>query len=75
MCLTVRRGGEFRTRSDIRGAADLVLMARDEHAVGRADEVGLDEIGALLDGDHIGRERVLGEITARPAMGDEDGFR
>ena len=31
------------------GGGDLVLVARDQHSVLRRDEVGLDEVGALLD--------------------------
>ena len=34
---------------DVRRAADFVLVPRDEDAVSRRDEVGLDEVGAHLD--------------------------
>ena len=62
-------------REALRGVgrgADLVLMAREQHAVFRRDEIGLDEVGAHLDGQAIGLERVLGPMTAGAAVRDED---
>ena len=44
----------------------------DEDAVLRGHEVGLDEVGALLDRERVGRERVLGPLAARAAVGDHD---
>src|SRR5580704_16549325 len=53
---------------NVRGAPDLVFVARDEYAVFRHDEIGLDVIGPVLHGDEVRRERVLRHITARAAM-------
>jgi hypothetical protein len=47
-------------------------MSRDEHAVLRHYEVGLDEVGALLDGKAIGRQRVFGPVGAGAAMADDE---
>ena len=41
-----RVGGEARLRGHIRGAGDLVLVARHQHPVARHDQVRLDEVGA-----------------------------
>ena len=50
--------GELGMVGDVGGAADLGLVAGDEHAVLGGDEVGLDVVGADLDGE---------VIAARPA--------
>ena len=47
--------GELGVVGDVGRAADLVLVAGDEHAVLRRDEVGLDEVGALQDRRLVGR--------------------
>ena len=58
---------------DVGRVGDRILVPRDEHIVLGRDEVGLDEIGALLDREVIGRQRMLGTQPARAAMGDHDG--
>ena len=60
---------------DVRRAADLVLVPRDQDAVLRGHHVGLDEIGALLDRQLVARERVLRPVARRAAMGDDDRMR
>jgi hypothetical protein len=48
-------------------------VAGDEAAVFCEHEVGFDEVGALLDAELIGGERVLWAVTAGSAVGDDDG--
>ena len=66
-------GGEPRLRRHIGGGGDLVLVARHQHAVARHHQVRLDEVGTRLHGEEVGGERVLGDVAARAAMGDDDG--
>jgi len=47
-------------------------VARDEHAVLRADEVGLDVVGAHAGGEFVACERVLGTVARRAAMADDE---
>ena len=47
-------------------------MANDQDPVHRQDKVGLDEVGALIDGQAIAHRRVLGALAARAPMGDDD---
>src|SRR5947207_10491950 len=66
---------EFRSLGNVGRGADLVLMARHQHAVFRHDEIGLDVVGALLDRNEIGGQRVLGQIAAGAAMSDDERLR
>lgn len=68
-------GCELRMLGHVSGTADLVFVARDEHAVFGHDEIGLDVVGTVLDGNEIRRERVLRHITARAAMSYDYGSR
>ena len=63
---------ELRVARDVGRPGDLVLVAADEDAVLRGHQVRLDEVGALLDRDAVGLERVLGPLAARAAVGDHD---
>ena len=65
--------GELRVRRDVGGAADLVLVAGDEHAVLGRDQVGLDIVGAELDGESVGGEGVLGAVTRCTAVREHLG--
>lgn len=56
---------------DIRGLCDVGLVTRDQTAVAGGDEIGLDEIGAHLDGKPIGLERVP-VCTGGALMGDDE---
>src|SRR5215472_151056 len=67
--------GKLAVRGDVRGTADLVFMARDQHAIARHHQVWLDEIRTRLHGEKIGRERVLGHVAARAAMRNDDRDR
>jgi hypothetical protein len=64
---------ELRAARDVGRSGDLVLVAADEDAVLRRDQVRLDEVGALRDREAIGLERVLGPLAARAAVTDHDG--
>ena len=53
-------------------SGDVVLVPRDEHVVLGRHQIGLDEIGALLDRQFIGGERMFGPQAAGAAMRDDD---
>ena len=55
----------------VRGAGDLVLVASDQHAILGGDQVGLDEVGAHVDRELVGGERVLGPVGGRAAVRDD----
>ena len=57
---------------DIRGLGDVGLVPRDQTAVAGGDEIGLNEIGAHLDGEPIGLERVFRSVPGGAAMGDDE---
>ena len=52
------------------GARNVILMARDQHAILGRHQIGLDEIDTIVDREAVGRERVLGPMTGRAAMAD-----
>ena len=62
--------GELGVGGDIGGAADLVLVAGDEDAVAGRHQVGLDVVGALPDGQLVGRQGVLGAVAGGAAVAD-----
>jgi len=66
---------EFRVRGDVGRATDLILMADDQHPILRRYQIGLDEIGAVLDGDGVGGKGVLGTQRAGTAMADDEDLR
>ncbi len=47
-------------------------MPNDQHSVRTDDDIWLDGIGALVDGQFVCRRRVFGGITARATVGDDD---
>ena len=49
---------------------DVRLVTRDQLPVLRGDEVGLDVVGAGLDGERVARQRVIGEVAGGPAVTD-----
>ena len=57
---------------DVGRAADLVLVPRDEDAVFGRDEIRLDEVGAHLDRQPVGLQRVLGPMAAGAAVRDDE---
>src|SRR3954447_2765016 len=64
---------EFRMVGDVGGLRDFVLMAGDQDAILRRNQVWLDEIGTHLDCELIGGNGVLGTVSAGAAMGDDEG--
>ena len=69
--LVVLRAGELGPVGDIGRAAEHRLVARDQCAVLGRDQIGLDEVGAHLDG--LRRPRgVLGQIAAGAAVGGDE---
>ena len=63
--------GELRVVGDVGGAADLRLVPGHQHPVGRGDQVRLDEVGAHPGGQLVAGEGVLGALTGRAAVRDE----
>ena len=63
---------ELRMLRHIGRAADLVFVPRDEHAVAGHDQIGLDVVGALLDGELVASRVCSGTLAARAAVGDDD---
>ena len=57
------------------GAADLVLVARDQHAILRRYQIGLDEVGTHLGGQTIAGERVLRGDVRSATVTDDERFR
>jgi hypothetical protein len=55
----------------IGGAGDVGLMAGHEHAVLGSDQVGLNEIGAHLDGALVTFERVVRQVARGAAVADD----
>jgi len=55
----------------VRGSADLRLVPADEHVVLRADQVGLHVVGTHSGRELVRREGVLGPVTGRPAVADD----
>src|SRR5690606_12683846 len=60
--------GELRPGRHVRRIANLVLVARDQHAVSRHDEIGLDVIRTLLSGNEVGSKSMLWHVTAGAAV-------
>ena len=53
-------------------AGQRVVVHRDQHAVLRQLQVGLDVVGAELDRELVAAERVLGQVAAGAAVRDDD---
>ncbi len=63
--------GELGVRGHVGRVGDVRLVTGDEPAVLGRDDVGLDVVGALADGELVAGEGVLGAVAARPAVPDE----
>ncbi len=59
---------KFGVLRHVGGAADLIFMPGNEHAVARHDQIGLDVVGPLLDRQAVGFEGVFRPLTAGAAM-------
>jgi hypothetical protein len=69
---------ELRPCRHICGRDHIGLVARDEVTVLRRDEVGLDVVGAELDGQRVALQRVVGQVAGRAAVADDErlvGYR
>ncbi len=66
--------GEFRVFGDVGRARDLVFVAGDESAVAGHDQVGLDEIGAVLDRLAVRGERMFRTQRACAAVAEDEDF-
>ena len=72
MTFVVRRARELGTGRHVGRRADLVLVPCNEHPVLGRHEVGLDEVGALADGELVRLEGVLGPVAAGAAVADDE---
>jgi len=64
--------GELGVVGDVGGGGDRALVAHDELPVGGRDDVGLDDVGPLLDRQLVGQDRVLGTVAAGPSVADDE---
>ena len=64
--------GELRVIGDVGGAADLIFVPGDQMPVFGRYDIGLDEVGALVQRQRIGSERVLRPLPRRAAMADNE---
>ena len=64
--------GELRQVLHVGGVDQVRLVARDQVAVLGGHEVGLDVVGAQLDAQRVGLERVLGQVAAGAAAVADD---
>jgi hypothetical protein len=60
---------------DVRGALEVDVVQYDRHPVCRQHHVLLDEIRPHRVGEGLSRERVLRQVGAGPAMGDDQRRR
>ena len=68
-------GCEFGVAGNVGGDRKLRVVARDQHAVLGRDDIGLDHIGAQVDGLLIRLERFLGQVTRGAAVRDDERLR
>jgi hypothetical protein len=64
--------GELRQVLHVGGGDQVRLVARDQVAVLGGDEVGLDVVGAQLDGQRVALERVVGQVARGAAVADDE---
>jgi hypothetical protein len=67
-------GGELRMVLHVGGEDEVRLMPRDQVAILGHDEVGLDVVGAELDGERVPLQGVGGEISMGASMADDQRF-
>ncbi len=63
---------ELRVVGHVRRVAEEVLVAHDQDAVTGGDEVRLDDVGAQLRPERIGRQGVLRQVARGAAVGDHE---
>ena len=64
--------GELRMVGDVGGGGEVDVVTRDEDAVLREHEVGLDAVSPLSDGALVGGKGVLRPLPRGAAVGDDD---
>ena len=64
--------GKFGVVLDVGGGADVGFVARHQHAVFRGHQVGLDEVGAQLDGLLVALQRVVGQVAGSAPVADDE---
>ena len=57
----------------IRGVRQVVLVARNQHAVRGDHQIRFDEVSALFDGQRVGLQRMFRQVSAGSAVGDDEG--
>jgi len=67
--------GELRVVGDIGGVVKSGVVEADEVSVLGGLDVRLDEVGALVDGAHVRRRRLLGELPVGAPVRDVEGAR
>ena len=72
--LVVRRSANSGRRGDVGGERQLALVPDDEDAVAADDEVGLDQLGAEVDGELVAGGRVLRPVGRGAAVADDHGL-
>ena len=65
--------GEFGVVGDIGTVGEIAVMTHHENTIGGQHEVGLDNVGALLDRQPVGLDRVFGQFAIGTAMRDHQG--
>lgn len=66
--------GEVRSIGDVGGLRQFQIVADDQRAILRDQQIGLHEIGALRDAEAERGFCMLGQQPARAAMGDHPGL-
>ena len=63
--------GELGMAAHVGGRGDVRLVARDQVAVLRGHEVGLDVVGAEPDRERVALQRVVGQVAGSAAVPDD----
>ena len=58
-------------RSDIGAACQTNVVAAEQHAVARQHQIGLDDVGTLIEAQLVPRQGVLGQRSAGAAVRDD----
>jgi hypothetical protein len=66
--------GELRKVIYVRGRDEIGLVAHDEMAVLRGDDVGVDVVRTELDRERIALEGVIGQVARRATVADHEGY-
>jgi len=61
-------GGELGVAGDVGAVVEVGVVAGDEHAVLGGDQVRLDHVGAEVDRQRVGLQRLLGQVAGRATV-------